>query len=65
MRTSGRTTLRMSETVMLDMTSTAVVAMPMPRPLVAEVVVASSGHSPSSATSAWLLFHRPSRTIFA
>ena len=51
----GRTTL--------DMVSTAVVAMPMPRPLVAEVVVASRGHMPSRATRDWLLLQSPSRTM--
>ncbi len=59
-RTSGLTRLRISDTVTLERASTAVVASPIPRPLVAEVVVASRGQSPSRATRAWLLPQRPS-----
>ena len=59
MRISGRTRLRTRETVPLEQTMTAVVARPMPSPLVAEVVVASSGQSPSRATSIWLLLQMP------
>mgnify|MGYP001128716523 CR=1 FL=1 len=45
-RTSGLTRLRMSETVTLERASTAVVASPIPRPLVAEVVVQEGDAQP-------------------
>jgi len=60
--TSERTKFRINDTVQLDRVNTRVVASPRPSPLMAVLVTASSGHSPSSATSAWLLFYKPSLT---
>jgi len=59
-RTSGRTQLRIRETVALERVSTTRVAIPRPSPLTALLVTASRGQRPSSATSAWLLVHKPS-----
>src|SRR5690606_18813664 len=60
MRTLGLTQLRISATAVFEQTSTAVVASPMPRPLVAVPVTASSGHRASIWVNTMFCDHRPS-----
>ena len=65
MRTSSLTRCRTAEISMLDASSTAVVASPMPRPLVALPVTASVGHSASICANTTLLSQRPSLAMRA
>ena len=60
MRTCELTVWRIIDTRMLETTSTAVVASPMPRPLVPLVVTAMVGHMPSSWAKTTFWSHRPS-----
>ena len=53
------TTLRISDTAVLETTSTNSVAAARPSALTVEAVTASSGQSPNSCTNAGLFFHRP------
>ena len=59
MRTCFEITFRSEETSRLEPTSTKVVAAPMARPLMAELVTASAGHSPSSWTKTGFSFQNP------
>src|SRR5690606_28237953 len=59
-RTASVTALRISDTAMLELTNTRMVAMPRPRALTAVLLTPSNGHRPSSCTSPGLLCHRPS-----
>jgi hypothetical protein len=61
-RTSRVIRLRNRDTRQLAAAITAVVASPMPRPLVALVVIAIAGHRPSIMAKTPLLFQRPSLT---
>src|SRR5512147_216731 len=60
MRTSGLMRLRAEDTRALAATSTAVVARPMPRPLVAELVTAMVGHMPRIWANTMLFSQSPS-----
>src|SRR5690606_41473851 len=62
-RTASLTILRINETVIFEQVRTSRVASPKPRLLTTEPLTASSGHSPSSWTSAGLLLHNPLRVI--
>ena len=63
MRTWGLIMPRNIETTPFEATITAVVASPIPSPLVAVPVTASSGHNASSCAKTTLLVHRPSLII--
>jgi hypothetical protein len=51
--------LRISDTDVLEHTSTMMVATPRPMALTTLPVTASSGHRPNNWTMAGLFFHRP------
>ena len=63
-RNSGRTKLRISDTVTLDPIKTSVVAMPNPRAFTTVPDTANKGHKPSNCTKPGLLYHKPSAKIF-
>ena len=63
-RTADGTRWRTLETRVLEATSTAVVASPIPSPLVADAVTAIAGHIASNWPAIMLLSHKPSRRIF-
>ena len=60
MRTLSGMKRAMAEIVMLERISTIMVARPMPRPLMAEVVVPSVGHIPRTSTNVGLFLTMPS-----
>ena len=60
MRTCELTVCRIIDTRILDTTNTAVVANPMPRPLVPLVVTAMVGHSASICEKTTFCSHNPS-----
>jgi hypothetical protein len=62
-RTSCVMRLRNTATSRLDAAITTAVARPMPKPLVALVVIAIAGHMPSSMLKTPLLSQRPSLTM--
>ena len=64
MCTLSGTTGAIREMTTFDRTRTNRVARPMERPLMAEVVVASVGHMPSSRTKVGLFLTRPSVMSF-
>jgi hypothetical protein len=58
-RMASKTKLRINDTAILEQVRTTKVANPKPNALTTEPVTASSGHRPSSWTSAGLFFHKP------
>ena len=64
MRTLSGVMLLMHEMTMLEQMSTNMVAKPMERPLMADVVVASVGHMPSSNTKIGFSLTSPLVRIF-
>ena len=59
-RTLSGITFLSNEITMLDITSTNIVATPIPKPLAAEVVVAKVGHIPNTNTKVGLFLSMPS-----
>src|SRR6218665_1845131 len=59
MRTFLGIRLRTSEMMTLDKKSTKITAMPIPKPLLADLVTASNGHSPRTSLNGGISLHRP------